>query len=530
MKKIFMIAAAVAGMFAAASCQKDSAINLANGEKTTATFTVALPDAATKAISDALSADVVYWAAFDENGAALEGMNGTAVVTDKNATFDVILVKHYTYKFVFWAQDSDCTAYDLTAFNTEGKVSVSYEGTANDESRDAFYRQADVMIEAAGEVKPIELYRPFAQINFLAADYKAIEAVGLQNGIVGLQNGMTSTVKIAGLPTVLNGLDGTVDALTGETDLAATAVPTDPAYYTVNGEEYAWYSMNYVLAAVEKDVFTSAVTGVFNHAKKSDIEIPVANVPYQRNYRTNIIGNYFTDNVTINIVVMEQFNEPDYIVDADGVVSASTAEEINAALEGGYDVVLNGDITASAGIAQNNGGTINGEGYTLALDNNRGNVISTNGGTIKDLVIDGGNTGVVVTGGENASKVYLENVEIDSATFAIDCDSASNQGLEATECTFDGWISYAATIGEVTFTDCSFERGPSAQGPGNNRNYRTTVSAPTTFVGCDFESRYQIYAQADVVFENCTLADRTLTNGDLWNFVSAGRNVTVTVR
>ena len=510
-------------LFVAASCQKESAVSLTNGEKATVTFTVTLPDAATKAISDGLSADVVYWAAFDENGGALEGMNGTAVVTDKNATFDVILVKHYTYKFVFWAQDSDCTAYDLTAFNTEGKVSVSYEGAANDESRDAFYRQADVMIEAAGEVKTIELYRPFAQINFLAADYKAIEAVGLQNG-------MTSTVKIAGLPTVLNGLDGTVDALTGETELDATAVPADPAYYTVNGEEYAWYSMNYVLAAVEKDVFTSAVTGVFNHAKKSDIEIPVANVPYQRNYRTNIIGNYFTDNVTINLVVMEQFNEPDYFVEADGLVSAATAEEINAGLEAGYDVILKGDVEASAGIVQNNGGTIYGEGYTLALDNNRGNVISTNGGTIKDLVIDGGNTGVVVTGGENASKVYLENVEIDTATFAIDCDSASNQGLEATGCTFDGWISYAATIGEVTFTDCSFERGPSAQGPGNNRNYRTTVSAPTTFVGCDFESRYQIYAQADVVFENCTLAGRTLTNGDLRNFVSAGRNVTVTVR
>lgn len=512
MKKIFMIAAAVAGLFAAASCQKESAVSLTNGEKATVTFTVALPDAATKVMSDGLSADVVYWAAFDENGGALEGMNGEAVVTDKNATFDVILVKHYTYKFVFWAQDSDCTAYDLTAFNAEGKVSVSYEGAANDESRDAFYRQADVMIEAAGEVKTIELYRPFAQINFLAADYKAIEAVGLQNG-------MTSTVKIAGLPTVLNGLDGTVDALTGETELDATAVPADPAYYTVNGEEYAWYSMNYVLAAVEKDVFTSAVTGVFNHAKKSDIEIPVANVPYQRNYRTNIIGNYFTDNVTINLVVMEQFNEPDYFVEADGLVSASTADEINAALEGGYDVVLAGDIEASAGIVQNNGGTIDGEGYTLNLNNNRGNVISTNGGTIKDLNVEGGYTGIVVTDGENSSKVYLENVVVDGASYAIDCDEAAEQGLEATGCTFNGRISYGDSIGEVAFTDCSFSNVSY-----NPYNRTSRLEAPTTFTGCDFAAGYQIDARAEVVFENCTIAGEALTNRNLRNLVSEGRN------
>lgn len=309
MKKILWIAAAVAGLFAAASCQKEPVQGVIDGEKVTTTFTVALPQTATKTISDGLSADIVYWAAFDENGGALEGMNGTAVVNDRKASFDVILVKHYTYKFVFWAQDSDCTAYDLTSFNTTGKVAVSYEGTANDESRDAFYRQADVMIQTAGEVKTIELYRPFAQINFLAADYKSVEEVEVHKSL-------KSTVAIDGLPTVLNLLDGSVEG-SGSTVLSATAVPSDPAYYAVQGAQYGWYSMNYVLAADQKRLNT--VTATFTHDKSANpVVIPVENVPYQRNYRTNIIGNFLTEIAEVKVVVLEKFEEPDYDIDENG--------------------------------------------------------------------------------------------------------------------------------------------------------------------------------------------------------------------
>ena len=512
MKKILWIAAAVAGLFAAASCQKEPVQGVIDGEKVTTTFTVALPQTATKTISDGLSADIVYWAAFDERGGALEGMNGTAVVNDRKASFDVILVKHYTYKFVFWAQNSGCTAYDLTAFNTTGKVAVSYEGTANDETRDAFYRQADVMIQAAGEVKTIELYRPFAQINFLAADYKAIEAVGLHNG-------MTSTVKISGLPTVLNGLDGSVAELTGVAALTAAAVPTNPAYYTVNGQDYGWYSMNYVLAAVDKDVFTSDVTGVFNHAKKDGIEVPVANVPYRRNFRTNIIGNFFTDHVTINLVVMEKFNEPDYLVEA------ATAEEINAALKAGYDVVFKGDVVAPSeesngygqtAISQTNGGTIDGNGNTLSAPESTGtwdSAINTSGGTIKNIKVTKGFRGIFIKKDSNHNeKLYLDNVTIDGTTYTISCDSGNGLGLEAVGSTFNGWTSYAATIGEVTFTDCSFGEGA---GYAYCRPY-----APTTFKGCAFEAGFVIDPRAAVVFENCTLAGVALTDANLAELVS----------
>jgi hypothetical protein len=50
--------------------------------------------------------------------------------------------------------------------------------------------------------------------------------------------------------------------------------------------------MNYVLAPQTKGMLPS-VTGIFTY-NKAKVVIPVENVPYQRNYRTNIIGEFFT--------------------------------------------------------------------------------------------------------------------------------------------------------------------------------------------------------------------------------------------
>lgn len=292
--------------FAASSCQKEPG---PNGRLTDVSISVAMPELESKVISDGESADIVYWAGFDENGNPVDGLNGIASVSGMHASFDVKLVKHYTYSFVFWAQDSDCKAYDLREFVEYGKVGVSYEGAANDESRDAFYKQEDITITSADEVKTIRLSRPFAQINFLAADYQSIEDVDLQSTL-------KSTVSIAGLPTVLNGLDGTVSG-DASTYFTAAAVPTDPAYMTVKNEMYGWYSMNYVLAGDEKKL--NEVTASFTHGKSvTPIEVLVENVPYRRNHRTNIIGSFLTDFAEVKVVIMNGFDDPAYNVDEEG--------------------------------------------------------------------------------------------------------------------------------------------------------------------------------------------------------------------
>lgn len=304
-KRLFTVSAMIA---IALSCQKESVRQTGTGIESVQ-IAVALPETLTRSISDGESADIVYWAGFDDAGTAVDGLNGSAPVNGRFAEFDVKLVKHYTYSFVFWAQDADSKAYDLSAFASQGKIGVSYEGSANDESRDAFYKQEDIMIQSSGETKNIVLSRPFAQINFLAADYKSVEDVDVHKSL-------KSTVSISGLPTVLNGLDGSVEG-SGATVLVPAAVPTDPAYFIVNEVEYGWYSMNYILAAEEKNL--NVVTAVFSHDKSEyPVEVEVSNVPYQRNHRTNIIGNFLTEMAEVKVIVMEGFDDPANNIDEEG--------------------------------------------------------------------------------------------------------------------------------------------------------------------------------------------------------------------
>jgi hypothetical protein len=86
--------------------------------------------------------------------------------------------------------------------------------------------------------------------------------------------------------------------------------------------------------------------------------------------------------------------------------------------------------------------------------------------------------------------------------------------------TFNGWTSYAATIGNVKFDGCSFGKG---QGYAYCRPY-----APTEFVNCTFAEGYQIDARAAVSFENCTIGGIALTAENLSTFVTGNlANVTV---
>ena len=80
--------------------------------------------------------------------------------------------------------------------------------------------------------------------------------------------------------------------------------------------------MNYILAPVnEFDASGNVVVAASELANvnatfaynNDTVTLDVPNVPFQRNFRTNIIGSFFTDEVTFRIIVDEEFYQPDYI-------------------------------------------------------------------------------------------------------------------------------------------------------------------------------------------------------------------------
>ena len=220
-------------------------------------------------------------------------------------------------------------------------------------------------------------------------------------------------------------------------------------------------------------------------------------------------------------------------VSASKLTPVGTADELIAALEAGNGVIFTADIKidpanmsnayGKTGINVKKGQTIDGNGYTLNIKGAGGtwdSGINTTGGIIRNLKVTGSFRGIFVNHNSDYSgTVVLENVIIEGTTYTISCDQGMNQNLEAYNCTFNGWTSYAATLGTAKFVDCSF-------GEGNGYAYCRPY-APTEFAGCSFEAGYGMDPCAAVTLENCTLGGVNVTAENVGDLVSNTANATV---
>lgn len=345
MKKIFWIAAAAAGLIAAASCQKEPVNGPeVEGEEAVAVLSISIPEEiATKSYSDGKTATDLYYAVYDSQDQNKKFLFGTTEpLKFENGSLtkevEIRLVKNYAYDIVFWAQAPgapytfDMAAQTITVDN--------YTTKANDENRDAFYQVVEGYKIVSTPTK-VDLYRPFAQINFGASDYDEVTALGLT---------MASKVQISGLPNVLNVLDRTVDGAVN-----ADFIETDvPAIYgeklEVKGDKdtYGYVSMNYVLAPVAKGMLDN-VTGRFYY-NNDEVVIPVTNVPYQRNFRTNIIGEFFTGPAHFIVEIIPIYDEPAYLKIFETVV-------VDAAPSSGEVVYENVNLVTDGAVAEVNAST-----------------------------------------------------------------------------------------------------------------------------------------------------------------------------
>ena len=196
----------------------------------------------------------------------------------------------------------------------------------------------------------------------------------------------------------------------------------------------------------------------------------------------------------------------------DGATVVCNADQLVAALEAKKDVLFGCNIKVDpanmsnaygkTGINVKYGQTIDGNGYTLDIRGAGGtwdSGINTTGGIIKNITVTGSFRGIFINHTSDYSeKVVLENVVIggNGTVYTISCDQGLYQGIEATNCTFNGWTSFAKTVGEAKFVDCTFGEGI---GYAFCRPY-----APTEFIGCTFSEGYTVdQSKTTVTFENC---------------------------
>lgn len=331
MKRSFLILAGAAAMVLA-SCSKTESENYA-GEDGYVTITAQLP-VATRAIADngnGAMADRCVMKLYTVNGEETKeyGDLYTAEVNNLTATFRVRLLSNHSYKAVLWADNEAEGAYNIENFPIVTIDTDAYAG--NTDARDAFYNVIEIASEDLGKPVSAELYRPFGQLNITTLDWADVP-----------EDYRPDAVKVT-----YSKLHNIVDLLTGEVSGEAEVTYANAAELMDNEGHLV---MDYILAPVYTDEnpqqhLTDIKVTAYQNGTESTVK-ELANIPFQRNYRTNIEGNLLTSETEFEIVIKPEFTEPDIVLD-----QLYTASKLGGTVTLAEDLQLDETIIVENGVS-----------------------------------------------------------------------------------------------------------------------------------------------------------------------------------
>lgn len=329
-KNLFKTFAIAAMTVLAGACAKEQVAS-GDGETVEMTFNVDVPETTitTKGLSDSKDVDEVICQVFlSSDHTLLESK--TVDFVDGKANVSFSLVKGQRYDFAFWAQVKGTGYYD-TSNLTAVKIDYSKEKTkANDAKRVAFF---DVQTgkPALAKTGKATLRRAFAQVNFGGVlDTTRPDAIKnvLESRII--MKNLASTIDLFNTNTIA-GYTGNVENVTFDKN----PVISDEKL-NVNGVDYQYFATVYVPAPTNEKILTDAVARLWLDSGLS-VDVKAPNVPIKRNYRTNILGNFFNDvEYGWTITIDDKFNTPDFTYDA---VSTGLAKGTTVTLSEDYKVL-----------------------------------------------------------------------------------------------------------------------------------------------------------------------------------------------
>ena len=421
MKKQLCKLAIFALLLSTASCSDEQFAGDLTGGETTVTFNAQLPAGLqTRTAGDGLTATTLSYAVYEhEKATPVITSEDEVTFENRQATVSLRLAAGKTYDFLFWAdsygKDAEGNPYTVN-FDAQ-TLTVDYaEALSNEEARDAFFGNATVTVKGAMS-ENIVLKRPFAQLNIGTNDMAEAQTSGLKT------DALQTSVKVYGIFNSMNLMTGMVD---GSTDVTFGLNDIPKEKFTVEGKEYDYLALNYLLVSDLKGLVNCEFTytdGATTEKRTID------NVPVQRNYRTNIFGSLLTGSLDFNITIDPDFDTPDY-----------NYQELLLAAQNGGKVVLTSDVTITdempvvveggntleidlAGKKLTRSGADNGQSGVWALRVNDGTIIiddtegtgSIDGGAGLEhvtlwahgenakIIIKGGN---ITVGGNDAGNIY----------------------------------------------------------------------------------------------------------------------------
>ena len=326
------------------SCAKEDPFSIDSDEKVIYEFTAQLPGYIdSRGIGDGECADELFFWVYDENNHELSALRQHNIAFNNQgiAKVDVSLTPGHTYSFAFWAQHKDCKAYNP---NNPDRIMIDYWGDdenpvlANDDLRDAFYAfKPNITVGANGETvqETISLRRVFTQLNYgIHPDaFNAIKNAGFDltdaQVEVKVSKAYTQFGLLQGEPieTIDNYVGGEDEEeyLTFHLNAMPNGIPNDKLKKIwwdnpdPNGQSgyinYIWLSFNYFLTTVSTESLINTKIKIVTKDGRV-FESPMFDSRVvQGNWRTNILVDFFTEDVTFNVVIDQNFDDYDHIVD-----------------------------------------------------------------------------------------------------------------------------------------------------------------------------------------------------------------------
>ncbi len=304
-------------MLAASSCSQEEVVGSSSQEMTT--FKVSLEgQSQSRAVGEGSLVSKLYYEVY-QNGRKVLDNNGEdanaqpVAVVNGAATVEMPILRGEKYDIMFWAE-AENSIYDATDLKA---IQVDYSKTvANQDAYDAFF-YGEQGFQASAEVTTIELRRPFGQLNVgtAVADWdkaKTMIATGdpvtvSQLKLTGLANRFNVLTHVASAEGEVGEVTFSKHALTGETFSVKTSD---------NGTaDYQNLSMNYLLVPTNGENSHKANVNITSVSfwrvggGEELFSLQVPNVPVQRNWRTNILGDLLAADKTFEIVIVPIFDD-----------------------------------------------------------------------------------------------------------------------------------------------------------------------------------------------------------------------------
>lgn len=427
-KNLFKTFAIAAMAVLAGACAKEQ-VGSADGETVEMTFNVDVPgvEVSTKGLSDAASVNELVFDAFrtQNDTEPIKGLRQVVAVENGRATIQVKLIKGQNYRFVFWAQKANNGYYNTDNLSN---ITVDYSNAlANDSSLDAFFAKEDVTNVQNPISKTIILKRPFAQVNYVTKEELG-EGLYIKESQITVKNALTSFNPLR------NKLSEAQDVT-----FNYNAVPTEKLL--IGGIEYNYLATAFILAKSDASKDIVDVEAKFKANKGYSVTVSTPGLPCQRNYRTNVIGNFMSVDGTYNVEIDSAFKgdfQSDYVANALSSGQVVTLTEDYSLPEGSEGVavpsgktsVLNlngkrfvnesGTINEKSALIVRGKLTINGEGEVYCeggTGDNSAIMVEDNG----ELIINGGKYNVATDkSGKCNSTIYARGackIEINGGVF-----------------------------------------------------------------------------------------------------------------